>query len=116
MKFLVDVCAGHRLANWLRSQGFEVLEVRDVDKRMLDEKIIEWGVRDSLVIVTLDKDFSKLTLFEMKNCFSIIRLQNVPVKQRIQNLEKVLNLHHTDLESGVIIIQKGSKLRVIRVS
>lgn len=39
MKFLVDICAGHRLANWLRSQGFEVLEVRDVNKRMLDEKI-----------------------------------------------------------------------------
>ena len=31
MKFLVDLCAGHGLAEWLRSQGHDVLEVRDRD-------------------------------------------------------------------------------------
>ncbi|MGQ9630760.1 MAG: DUF5615 family PIN-like protein [bacterium] len=40
MKFLVDVRAGHSLAEWLRSQGYDVLEVRDRDKKMSDEAML----------------------------------------------------------------------------
>lgn len=41
MKFLVDVCAGHSIAEWLRSQGYDdVLEVRERDCRMSDEEIL----------------------------------------------------------------------------
>ena len=29
MKFLIDVCAGYILADWLRSQGHDVVEVRE---------------------------------------------------------------------------------------
>lgn len=42
MKFLVDVCAGNRLANWLRDHGHDVLEVRDREPTMADEEILHW--------------------------------------------------------------------------
>jgi len=29
MKFLIDRCAGHRLAEWLRGLGHEVAETKD---------------------------------------------------------------------------------------
>ena len=29
MKFFVDRCAGHRLAEWLRQAGHDVIEVRE---------------------------------------------------------------------------------------
>lgn len=36
MRFLIDVCAGRRLADWLRAKGFEVIIVADTDKRMAE--------------------------------------------------------------------------------
>ena len=40
MKFLVDVCCGHPLAEWLISNGYDVVEVKDHDCRMSDEDIL----------------------------------------------------------------------------
>ncbi|MGB9662849.1 MAG: DUF5615 family PIN-like protein [Moorellaceae bacterium] len=51
MRFLVDVCAGGKLAAWLRERGYDVAEVRNVDSRMTDNQIIEWGAREQRVIL-----------------------------------------------------------------
>ena len=42
MKFLVDVCAGNRLASWLRDYGYDVLEVQDREPTMADEEILHY--------------------------------------------------------------------------
>jgi predicted nuclease of predicted toxin-antitoxin system len=62
MKFLVDVCAGNRLANWLRDHGYDVLEVRDREPTMADEEILHWANVEKRVIVTMDKDFGTLAV------------------------------------------------------
>lgn len=44
MKFLLDVCTGGYLTNWLREKGFDVKEVREVrekDKSMTDEDVVK---------------------------------------------------------------------------
>jgi len=51
MKFLVDVCASHTLAQWLRSQGHDVLEVRDQDCKMNEENILAWATHQERVLV-----------------------------------------------------------------
>jgi predicted nuclease of predicted toxin-antitoxin system len=38
MRFLVDRCAGHRLAEWLRSQGHDVLEARELGQTQMTER------------------------------------------------------------------------------
>ena len=40
MKFLIDVCAGYSLAEWLRSRGYDVVEVRERNCKMSDEEIL----------------------------------------------------------------------------
>ena len=41
MKFLVDRCAGPQLADWLRSQGHDVLESRQLGPDPGDQALLE---------------------------------------------------------------------------
>lgn len=111
MKFLVDLCAGHGLAEWLRSQGHDVLEVRD--RKMEDSTILAWAEREGRVLVTMDKDFSELVALQAKAHTGIIRLENLPRSKRIQHLSAILRAHTKDLTRKAIIIQKGGKVRVL---
>lgn len=112
MKFLVDVCAGHFLAEWLRSQGHDVVEVREKDSRMEDENILAWAASEGRVLVTMDKDFSQFIRLQEKEHAGIIRLENLPVSIRIKHLAKILKAHEKELLQKAVIIQKGSKIRI----
>jgi len=108
MKFLVDACAGHSLAEWLRLQGYDVVEVRDRDSKMRDEDILAWAVSEKRILVTMDKDFSELVTIQAKKHTGIIRLENLPLKIRVQHLAKILEFHAKDLTQKALIIQKIS--------
>lgn len=41
MKFLVDRCGGHLLAEWLRERGHDVAESRDLGLDAGDEQLLE---------------------------------------------------------------------------
>jgi predicted nuclease of predicted toxin-antitoxin system len=114
MKFLVDVCAGHMLTNWLRSEGHNVLEVRDRDCKMDDEAILLWAVYEERVLVTMDKDFSELIALRTQTHAGIIRLENLPTAERIKRLATILEVYEEELMNRAIIIQKGTKVRVLR--
>jgi len=60
MRFLVDRCAGRRLALWLREQGHDVREATEVSPDPGDQALLEWAVREERVIVTIDSDFGLL--------------------------------------------------------
>jgi predicted nuclease of predicted toxin-antitoxin system len=67
MRFLVDVCAGKELVDWLREQGHDVKEVREYNPRMNDDEILDWAKAEGRVIVTMDKDFGELAVVQRKN-------------------------------------------------
>ena len=60
MRFLVDRCAGARLADWLRSNGHEVIETRDLGPDPGDRARLELAEADGRVLVTIDTDFGEL--------------------------------------------------------
>jgi predicted nuclease of predicted toxin-antitoxin system len=55
VKFLVDRCAGRRLAEWLRGQGHDVLESRERGADPGDDVILEWAVAESRILITMRK-------------------------------------------------------------
>ncbi len=113
MKFLVDVCAGHYLAEWLRLQNYDVVEVRDRDSKMADEDILVWAVSEERILITMDKDFSELVTIHAKKHAGIIRLENLPSGICIKYLAKILEFHTKDLTQKALIIQKGNKIRIL---
>lgn len=56
MKFLVDRCAGRRLADWLRGQGHDVLEARSLGPDPGDRELLEIAAKQERVLVTIDTD------------------------------------------------------------
>lgn len=111
MKLLLDVCVGGRLSNWLRDKGFDVKEVRELNKSMPDEEVVEWALTEDRIILTVDKDFGELSVAKGKKC-SIIRLPDVSVDQRILLIELVLQRHFSKLKDNVIVTVSEKRIRI----
>ncbi|KKM12588.1 hypothetical protein SY88_02760 [Clostridiales bacterium PH28_bin88] len=114
MKFLVDVCAGGRLSAWLATAGHDVQEVRNRDRCMPDEQVMEWAVKEKRIIITADKDFGELSVARGQRHFGIIRLPDVPFALRTYLLGKVLErqVYISYLEEGSIITVSSRRIRV----
>ena len=51
MKFLIDRCAGHRLADWLRLQGHDVIESQERGPDPGDRVLLEWAAAEGRVLM-----------------------------------------------------------------
>jgi predicted nuclease of predicted toxin-antitoxin system len=112
MKFLIDVNAGGAVSNWLSAQSHDVVKVAGRNPRLSDEDILNWASSEGRIIVTTDKDFEEMIWRQNKLHSGILRLENLPRKQRIDLLRDTLIQHGHDLEAGAIVIATTSKYRV----
>jgi len=87
LKFLVEVCAGKGLAEWLRACGHDVQEVRQHAPAMEDDEILAWACAEYRVVVTVDKDFGTLAVALGQPHHGIVRLPDVPVPERKRLME-----------------------------
>jgi predicted nuclease of predicted toxin-antitoxin system len=114
MKFLIDRCAGRRLAAWLRGQGHDVGESRELGPDPGDAAILEHAAREQRVLVTIDTDFGKLLFVDRAEFAGLVRLPDVGARHRIELMEVVLQRHAADLEAGAIVTVRGARIRVTR--
>ncbi|HVR97350.1 MAG TPA: DUF5615 family PIN-like protein [Thermoanaerobaculia bacterium] len=77
MKFLVDRCAGRRVALWLREAGYDVAEVVGPDPG--DLELLRRAAEEERVVVTLDKHFLQLVFHHAHAHRGLIRLPDVPI-------------------------------------
>jgi predicted nuclease of predicted toxin-antitoxin system len=112
VKFLIDVNASRSLGNWLVFKGYDVVYVSDIDPKMEDETILEWAVREQRVILTTDNDFEQMIWQQQKSHGGILRLENLPRKERETLLEDVLKYYTQDLLEGKIVIALRNKFRI----
>ena len=114
MKFLVDRCAGRRLAEWLRAAGHDVVESREMGADPGDEALLTLAVRERRVLVTMDKDFGDLVFARGAEHAGVIRLPDVPVARRILLISQVLaDISGSDLERSIVTIG-NNRIRVSR--
>ena len=82
MRFLIDRCAGQLLADWLRNQGHDVVESRELGPDPGDRVLLEWAVKEARILVTIDTDFGELIFLENRAHAGLIRLPDVPAQER----------------------------------
>ena len=116
MKFLLDRCAGRRLANWLRTQGHDVVESRARGPDPGDLVLLEWAAAEVRILVTIDTDFGELIFVQERRHAGLIRLPDVPAAQRIALLSQVLSRYQTELGNGAIITVRGERIRITKSS
>jgi len=114
VRFLVDRCAGHRLAEWLRRQGHDVVESRDRGPDPGDQVVLGWAAAEDRVLVTMDKDFGEFIYLEGSPHCGLVRLPEVPADRRIKLMAEVLENHSQDLAKRYIITVRGDRVRISR--
>ncbi len=112
MRFLVDRCAGRRLADRLRDAGHDVVESRERGPDPGDRTLLDWAVEEKRILVTMDKDFGELIFSEAAKHAGIIRLPDVPAAARIALVERVLAQHARELEEKAIVTVRGGRIRI----
>jgi predicted nuclease of predicted toxin-antitoxin system len=112
VKFLVDRCAGHRLAEWLRTQGHDVVETRERGADPGDQAVLGWAAAQERVLVTIDTDFGRIIFAEGARHCGVLRLPDVPAEARIALTEQVLKRHRKDLEAAAVVTVRGGRIRV----
>ena len=112
MKFLVDRCAGRRLAEWLRSEGHEVMESKNLGPDPGDLALLEIASREDRVLVTLDRDFGTLVWLHGMSHAGLLRLPDVPPAERIRLVRTVLERHAKEFEAKAVITVRGGRIRI----
>jgi predicted nuclease of predicted toxin-antitoxin system len=112
VKFLVDRCAGRRLAEWLRQQGHEVAESRERGPDPGDPTVLEWAAAEGRILVTIDTDFGELLFVEKASHSGVVRLPDVPANKRIELIAQVLERYSQELEAAAIITVRGGRIRI----
>jgi predicted nuclease of predicted toxin-antitoxin system len=114
MRFLVDRCAGHRLAQWLRAQGHDVREATEISPDPGDQALLSWAVREQRVMVTIDSDFGLLVFHRNEPHTGIVRLPDVPAGQRIALMAQLIDRYAQELTSGAILTVGTERVRISR--
>ena len=112
MRFLVDRCAGRRLAEWLRSRGHDVVESRTLGPDPGDRALLDLATAEHRVLVTIDTDFGKLLFVERAVHSGLVRLPDVLSDRRIELMQEVLIKHEDQLKAGAIITVRGNRIRI----
>jgi len=112
VRFLVDRCAGSRLARWLLHEGHDVVEVRELGPDPGDRRLLEVAVEDRRALVTLDTDFGTLIYESGHSHRGLVRLPDVPAEIRIELMRQVLDRHARELDVGAVITVRGDKIRI----
>lgn len=112
MRFLVDRCAGRRLAAWLRSLGHDVADAADFADDPGDAELLRIAAAQGRVVVTIDNDFGKLVFAQGIGQAGMVRLESVRVHQRIFLMGIVLDQYAAELEAGAIVTAKAGHIRV----
>ena len=114
MRFLIDRCAGRRLAHWLRAQGHDVDEAQHRGPDPGDAVLLGWATGEGRVLVTIDTDFGALLRLRGQAHAGLIRLPDVPAGARISLMEQILERHGSEDLTRLVITVKGSRIRVSR--
>ena len=100
------------MAEWLRSEGHNVVETRSVATDPGDNAILEWALREERILITTDTDFGKLIFVDHRPHCGMVRLPQVPHAARLTLISEVLARHAEELEQGAIITVKGRRIRL----
>ena len=83
MRFLVDRCAGRRLADWLSEHEHDVLEARTLGPDPGDRALLELAQSEERILITIDTDFGELIYLHDVPHAGLVRLPDVLAEQRI---------------------------------
>ena len=114
MRFIVDECTGHEVAEWLKKQNHDVFSVYDESRGLDDESIIKKANLENYILITNDKDFGEYVfrLNEEHHGVILLRLQDERSKNKIFILQRLLKFHSGKLINNFTVVTEQT-IRII---
>lgn len=115
MRFLVDECAGPKVADWLRQQGHETFSVFDEIRGANDQVILEKALGEYWILITADKDFGEMVYRQKRQHHGIIliRLEDQRAAAKIAVLKSLLE-NYADQLADTFVVVTETKVRIAR--
>lgn len=106
MRFLVDECAGPRLADWLRQQQHEVFSVFDEARGVDDDTILDKAYSENWILITADKDFGEKVYREGRPHHGVIfvRLDDQHAVAKIAVIKSLLENYADQLADRFVVV------------
>jgi len=112
MRFFANENIFEPIVEWLKQEGHEVISVRNSEySGASDDAIYAKAVKDNLVIITMDKDFSRIIRFPPKACGGIIvvKIYRVSVNKTVELFVKYFSaLSEERIKNNLVIIMPNS--------
>ena len=112
----MDRGAGRPLAQWLRLQGHDLREAREISPHPGDAVLLRLAAEDGRILVTIDTDFAALVYLAGTAHTGIIRLPDVSASARVALVREILARHGEADLANAIVTAKGSRIRFTPVS
>jgi len=92
MRFLVDECAGPRVATWLRGNSHEVFSVYDEARGMTDDDVLAKAYSEQWILITTDKDFGEKVYREGRPHHGVVflRLKDERASSKIDAIRRLV--------------------------
>lgn len=115
LKFLVDVGVSKKVEDWLKSQGYDVKCVRDLDPRMPDMGILKIAASEHRMVITMDNDFGELVYNSglAHAGVLLLRLEDAKADEKVNAIRGILR-DHSEKIRNCFCVYKDGKLRVRR--
>jgi predicted nuclease of predicted toxin-antitoxin system len=106
VRFLVDECAGPRVAEWLRGQGHEVFSVFAEARGADDDSIIGKANAEGWILITNDRDFGEKVFRERRPHRGVIfmRLEDERAANKIRVLHSLIENFGDRLNDQFVVV------------
>ena len=116
MKIFANENLFEPIIDYLRSRGNDVLSIRDSGlSGISDDEVYEKACKESLVIITMDKDFTRTFRFPPERCGGIVvaKIYRRTVDETLAIFRKHFqSINEEDIKGNLVIItQEGVRIR-----
>jgi predicted nuclease of predicted toxin-antitoxin system len=116
VNFLADECCDALVVTGLRSDGHDVVYVKEVAPGSDDDAILQMAASQQRLVLTEDKDFGELVVRLKLPAYGVILLRMNPADSatKLARLREVLSTDAARLANSFVVIDEGkSRFRAL---
>ncbi len=118
MKFFANENLFEPIINYLRKTDHDVLSVREGLSGISDDEVYKRACKEKMVIITMDKDFSRMFRFPPEKCAGIIvvKIYKRTVEKTLELFKKhYVSISEKDINKNLVIIT-ADEVRIHRTT
>lgn len=112
MKVLLDTCVWGGARTVLAGAGHEVEWTGSWESDPGDEQILSYAAKNSMILVTLDKDFGELAIVRGFKHSGIIRIIGMRAHEQGPAIVALLLKYESELLAGAIVTASAERVRI----